>query len=192
MYIISLLIATLVSVTAFAPAGRTAKSSMKMAFAGGLPGADGPEMKTFDPLKFSENSPEWVPWFRESELKHGRIAMLATAGFVATDLGVRLPGDVHDVSSVDAHNAAVSSGAMIQILLWCSVIEIITTPITLKLFDKDNDRAPGYFGFDPLGFGKKDMKKLEVNELKNGRLAMMAFSGIVTQAVLNGKGFPYF
>jgi hypothetical protein len=34
------------------------------------------------------------------------------------------------------------------------------------------------------------MKKLEVNELKNGRLAMMAFSGIVTQAALTGKDFP--
>jgi hypothetical protein len=28
--------------------------------------------------------------------------------------------------------------------------------------------------------------------LQNGRLAMMAFSGVVTQAVLSGKGFPYF
>ena len=28
-------------------------------------------------------------------------------------------------------------------------------------------------------------------ELKNGRLAMMAFSGIVTQAALSGHGFPY-
>lgn len=88
-----------------------------MSFAGGLPGADGPELKKFDPLKFSEKSPEWVPFFREAELKHGRIAMLGTLGFIASEF-VQLPGEVHQVSSVAAHNAAVSSGAMIQILLW--------------------------------------------------------------------------
>ena len=63
---------------AFAPAGRVSSSSLKMAFAKGLPGADGPELKNFDPLKFSES--ENLMYFREAELKHGRIAMLATAG----------------------------------------------------------------------------------------------------------------
>lgn len=50
----------------------------------------------------------------------------------------------------------------------------------------------GDFSFDPLGFAKmsKDMERYKVSELKNGRLAMLAFSGIVTQAALFGKGFP--
>ena len=90
---------------------------MKMSFAGGLPGSDGPELKKFDPLAFSTKSPEWVGWFREAELKHGRIAMLATAGWIGADF-VQLPGDVHQVSSYEAHAAAVESGAMIQILFW--------------------------------------------------------------------------
>ena len=25
--------------------------------------------KNFDPIGFSERAPEWVPWFREAELK---------------------------------------------------------------------------------------------------------------------------
>jgi len=87
------------------------------AFAGGLAGSEGPEMKKFDPLKFSEKSPEWVPFFREAELKHGRIAMLATLGWIVADF-VKLPGAVHQVSSLEAHEVAVKSGAMIQILLW--------------------------------------------------------------------------
>jgi hypothetical protein len=94
------------------------KSNVALAaFAGGLPGSEGPELKTFDPLKFSVNSPEWVPFFREAELKHGRIAMLATLGYIVADF-VKLPGDVHEVSSLAAHDAAVKSGAMVQILLW--------------------------------------------------------------------------
>ena len=54
----------------------------------------------------------------------------------------------------------------------------------------------GDYSFDPLKLGSGGGAKLEkykINELKNGRLAMMAFSGIITQAALNGgKGFPYF
>jgi len=106
-----------------------------MAFAGGLPGADGPEPGSakFDPLKFSENSPEWVPWFREAELKHGRIAMLATAGWIAVDLGVRLPD--HNYNSFEAHNQAVQSGALLQVLLWVSLLEHISIPACKALFN---------------------------------------------------------
>eukprot|EP01041_Mallomonas_annulata_P004619 gene4619-9176_t len=158
----------------------------------GLPGSEGPELRKFDPLRFAEKSPEWVPWFRESELKHGRVAMLATAGIVAADF-VRLPGDVFQAGSVlEAHNNMVASGAMIQLLLWIGLLEIITIPALQNL--GKSDRKPGNYGFDPLGFGKNPtaFKKYEQNELKNGRLAMLAFSGIITQAALTGKEFPYF
>jgi light-harvesting complex I chlorophyll a/b binding protein 1 len=88
-----------------------------MAFANGLPGSAGPELKNFDPLKLAEKSPDWVPFFREAELKHGRIAMLATLGWIASEF-VQLPGEVHAVSPVAAHDAAVSSGALLQVLIW--------------------------------------------------------------------------
>jgi light-harvesting complex I chlorophyll a/b binding protein 1 len=35
------------------------------------------------------------------------------------------------------------------------------------------------------------MEKRKRQELLNGRLAMMAFGGIVTQSVLTGHSFPY-
>lgn len=44
--------------------------------------------------------------------------MLATLGFIFTDVVYKLPGAVHDVSSVAAHKVAVESGALAQILLW--------------------------------------------------------------------------
>lgn len=45
----------------------------------------------------------------QAELKHARICMLATLGFVASGF-VQLPGEMHQVSAVAAHNAAVQTG----------------------------------------------------------------------------------
>jgi len=145
----------------------------------------------FDPLGFSN----WIDikWLREAELKHGRICMLATLGFVASEF-VQLPGDIHQVSAVAAHDVAVKSGSLVQILLWVHFAEIIGTKAVIEMFE-GSGREPGYFAFDPLNFsnGKSDAVKADyaLKELQNGRLAMLAFSGIVTQAVLTGKGFPY-
>lgn len=54
--------------------------------------------------------------------------------------------------------------------------------------------AAGDYKFDPLGYATDAaaMQELQLKEIKNGRLAMLAFSGIVTQSALTGKGIPYF
>lgn len=128
-FVVIVACAILAAVQAFAPKGRAAIATVRMAFTkgplAGLPGADGPESKNFDPLGFAEKAPEWVPWFREAEIKHGRIAMLAALGFAATDCGLRIQGDIHNVASKDAHSVFVESGAMAQILIWTSLLEII-------------------------------------------------------------------
>eukprot|EP00419_Tripos_fusus_P032230 CAMPEP_0172777598 /NCGR_PEP_ID=MMETSP1074-20121228/201483_1 /TAXON_ID=2916 /ORGANISM="Ceratium fusus, Strain PA161109" /LENGTH=267 /DNA_ID=CAMNT_0013614519 /DNA_START=64 /DNA_END=864 /DNA_ORIENTATION=- len=48
--------------------------------------------KGFDPLGTTDAIPVYL--MREAELKHGRVCMLATIGWIATDLGARFPAQV--------------------------------------------------------------------------------------------------
>jgi hypothetical protein len=79
---------------------------------------------------------------------------------------------------------------------------------------RGSGRQPGEFSFDPLGFAKvlfvhfhfknilhrdiyyqspKARARYATSEVKNGRTAMLAFAGIVTQAALfPEKSFPFF
>ena len=146
----------------------------------------------FDPFGFSATFN--VKWLREAEIKHGRICMLAWVGFVATDLGFTLPGDMHQVSSVEAHDVACKYGAISQIFLWLSFVEVVHSFGVAQMMWMGSDRVPGDFGLDPLDFCSTPEKeaKMKLMEITHCRLAMFAFSGVVTQAVLTGKGFPYF
>lgn len=137
-----------------------------------------------------------LEWMREAELKHGRICMLAVLGWVAVDAGLRFPGSTFSSipNSLAAHDAAVSNGTMGFMLFVVGLLELVNGA---ALFDqaKGSGRKPGDFSFDPLGFSKegKNTARYAQSEVKNGRLAMLAFSGIVTQAALfPDKAFPFF
>lgn len=141
--------------------------------------------ETYEPL---------LPWFREAEIKHGRTAMLAVVGFIATDF-VRIPGDIYSFQSipktVDAHDALLTKGPMSQLLLWIGLWELIVTAPACAALMK-GEREPGDYGW--TAFAPKDdakMKKKQNSELLNGRLAMCAMGGIATQTVVTGHGFPY-
>merc|ERR1719327_1381132 len=141
----------------------------------------------FDPVGFSEILP--MDWLREAELKHCRVCMLATVGFAFTDF-YTLPG--FEYSTLEAHDACVASGAMSQLLLWIGILEVISA-IKIDQMLRGSGRQPGDFGFDPIGFSSDPKVKadLQMKELANGRLAMFATGGVITQAVLTGNTFPY-
>ncbi|CAM9167407.1 unnamed protein product [Discosporangium mesarthrocarpum] len=145
----------------------------------------------FDPFGFSSVLP--LDWLREAELKHGRICQLAIVGWIATDLGFVLPGEMHQVSALEAHDAAVKTGAMAQILLWISAFECVSTVAVIQMLN-GSGREAGDFGIDPQKIAKNPKKKAtyQLQEITHSRLAMLAFSGLVTQAALTGKGFPYY
>merc|ERR1719198_399700 len=109
------------------------------------------------------------------------------AGWLSTCMVVPL---APKVSSLAAHDAAVDKGPMFLLLLGVSVVEIVAgIPKVFQLLNEPDAAAPGDFKFDPLGLGGS--MDLQEKELANGRLAMMAFSGIVTQAAITEGPFPY-
>ena len=149
----------------------------------------------FDPFRFSDFVP--MDFLREAELKHGRICMLATVGFAAVDCGFRiypLPEAYEGLTSVTAHDALVQFGAMGQIFLWIGLAEILGTVAVMQMLG-GSGREPGDFGFDPVGFlegkSKEEVDDMKLKEITHSRLAMIAFSGMVTQAVLTQGPFPY-
>lgn len=63
---------------------------------------------------------------------------------------------------------------------WCRCSTVMRVPMHL----------PPPAGFDPLGYMKGDENSkavLKVKEIKNARLAMLAFAGFVAQVIANGS-----
>ena len=145
-------------------------------------------------------------WMREAELKHGRVAMMAWFGWLATDgafgFPLRFPGDIYSVESIpnayNAHNILVDQGSMAFLLLAVALVEFCTGAALVQVSKGELDREAGDFGLDPLQFLKgksaEEKKRMMTRELLNGRLAMLAFSAVATQSALgeSTQNFPYF
>merc|ERR1719387_2136285 len=73
-----------------------ARASAKMAFIDTLEGT-GEETggEIWDPLDIAGSvGDEALMWFRASELKHGRVAMLASVGYLVGAAGITFPGEI--------------------------------------------------------------------------------------------------
>merc|ERR1719230_1411275 len=159
----------------------------------------------FDPMGLS--TPQNIKWMREAELKHGRICMLAWLGYVAVDLGIKFPGAKY--AALSSYKAAVVEFGvpllkqkvgyeMLLLFLWVGTFETIGFTQIYNIMDGEDDRAPGDFGFDPLGLLPGNEEQYKTAELTHGRAAMLAFSAVITQSALPAtfgvgkEGFPYF
>eukprot|EP00445_Apocalathium_hangoei_P091551 CAMPEP_0204239686 /NCGR_PEP_ID=MMETSP0361-20130328/94505_1 /ASSEMBLY_ACC=CAM_ASM_000343 /TAXON_ID=268821 /ORGANISM="Scrippsiella Hangoei, Strain SHTV-5" /LENGTH=140 /DNA_ID=CAMNT_0051212483 /DNA_START=24 /DNA_END=446 /DNA_ORIENTATION=- len=135
-----------------------------------------------------------VYWCREAELKHGRVCMLATVGWIATDSGLRFAGDMfQNVSTIEAHSKMVEAGVMAPFLAAVGVVELYGGWLTINGFEERIKRDAGDFfiGKQVLPKDPEQERLMRLKEIENGRLAMLAFSGICTQAVLFKSTWPF-
>lgn len=119
-----------------------------------------------------------VQWLREAEIKHGRICMLAFLGIIVPPI-VHIPGLPVEPEWSKALYACyqdkTASIGIAQISLFAMLMEGRWYPGDAWIGQLD--REPGDLGWDPLKLTKApnyDLKTMQLKELKNGRLAMVA------------------
>lgn len=150
----------------------------------GLPGDFG-----FDPLGFGE-VPENLARYQEAELIHCRWAMLGVAGALVPEaLGLG--------NWLSAQDWAAKGGIPTYLgvpVPWGNLPTILAVEFAALAWaesqrnnetDPEKKKYPGG-AFDPLGFSKDPAKldELKLKEIKNGRLAIVAFLGFAVQAAV--------
>lgn len=99
------------------------------------------------PLPSRSTPPRSRPRPQEAEIKHGRFAMLGVLGWIAVDMGIRLPFTKYaGYNAVQAHDAFVKSGDMTVGLLAIGFLEVVMGAAIYEM-SKGSDRAPGQFEF---------------------------------------------
>ena len=172
-------------------------------FAESLPGITGP-LGFFDPLGFCTSGDEKVSeakirFYREVELKHARVAMLAAVGFPLAE-------QFHPLFATDDAPSFMAFQQTPLQTFWPVVVGVIAIAEVFSVFTFQNpasyvngepaepwtmrlDHQAGDLGFDPMGLKPTDPKELaemQTKELNNGRLAMIAIAGMVVQEGISG------
>merc|ERR1711933_20478 len=149
----------------------------------------------FDPLGFTKDGDEFSFRRRRSvEIKHGRICMLATMGYITPEITGKFPGFLspsEELKFADIPNglAAISK---VPFTGWVQMIAYAGFTEFKANYDEDVKNTPGDMGWKPplLATDDPDTKTRRLNaELANGRLAMMAIIGMFFQDGLTGSAW---
>ena len=177
-----------------APAGR-ASTAVAGKFDGEL-GAQAP-LGFFDPLNLLEDDNQATfDRLRETEIKHGRVSMLAVVGYLTTAAGYRFPGaeDVPDGFAAFPYLLKNESGLAVvgQMVAFFALAEIVNREASwadVKAeFPGDYRNGALDYGWDKLSDDAK-MKKRAI-ELNNGRAAQMGILGLMVHEQMGESILP--
>jgi hypothetical protein len=162
-----------------------------------LPGILAP-VEFFDPLGFAKDASESeLKRYREAELTHGRVAMLASVGFLVGESGATplFRGEIDGI--------AINQFWKVPTAFWPVILLFIAVPETFRAlrgwmeptvpenyFTLRAGYTPGDIDFDPLGLCPADameFKEMQTKELQHGRLAMLAAAGMIVQELQTGN-----
>jgi len=173
-----------------------------------LTAADLPGNRGFDPMCLGAD-PKALAWHRQAELVHCRWAMLGVAGILVQEIvkpdvffyNAALPENIPKSLFFGGSTGKLNYGGLLAWEFLLMHFVEVRRWMDIKKHGSVNDDPifkgnrvpnpePGYPGgpFDPLGFAKGDFKTLQTKEIKNGRLAMVAFAGFIIQAQATGEG----
>jgi len=151
-----------------------------------------PPLGVYDPLNLLA-TPVTYPRrdyrrYVELEIKHGRIAMLASLGVLVTEAGFRWPGYISkslDLKFSDIPGGALDSWAAVPSLGWLQIVAF-TVILELGYGTQDPKKAPGDVGgVSWIRYDDPTVKKFKLNaERNNGRAAMMGITGMMVHNAL--------
>merc|ERR1711988_853538 len=169
------------------------------AFAYGLPGTLEP-VPFFDPAGLCDGkSLDEVKMLREAEVTHGRVAMLASVGFIAQERGHFLfvePDKDIGPAFRELLTFAIGCAELYRALNgWIAPTSTSAGKVSLELPDGalralQPDYYPGDIGFDPLNLkpqGAAEFAEMASKELQHGRLAMIAVAGFFAQELVDNN-----
>ena len=150
----------------------------------------------FDPVGFSSMASDGQAKFlREAEIKHGRVAMLASLGFVVGEQFHPMWGGQIDVPAAIAWQETPLENVNILVMLVVGIHEVISvftfnSPFGGELWSIRSDYRSGDLGWDPLGLKPEDaagLADMQTKEINNGRLAMIGIAGMVGQELASNN-----
>ena len=136
--------------------------------------------------------------YREAELAHGRVAMMAALGYVVQEqfhpIFSYADGPViRELDEVLSTENGQLGGSILLMAIFFSEIaraRIGWLEPELEIRTLRPGYVPGDLKFDPFGLKPSDqagMLAMQNKELNNGRLAMIAVAGMTAQELVSGN-----
>merc|ERR1712146_24163 len=154
----------------------------------------------WDPLNLATE--DNLAEYREAELKHGRLAMLATAGYLASEawepIFAKILGAKDELIETAGRAPSLLNGGLEENQIPWFLLTVGVGASFAEIFSNQlKQQNPGMYeagnmGFDPLGLypaDKATQDQFKLAELKHGRVAMLAIALIVLEEAISGTSF---